>query len=226
MISTVLLDVDNTLLDFNACALASMQDAFCAFDLPFSKEVVFPTFLRINDQLWAQIEEENLTKREHYQIRWNLILKELGIDFDGIRLEEKFVEGLHHYAVPISGAMELVSYLSKRYSVCVASNAPCSQQKQRLKTAGLFSYFDRFYFSETIGHQKPSKDFFTFCLKDLEILDPRQVVMIGDSYKADIQGANSCGITTIWYDAKNSWRRSRSGADHIVHGLLEIKKIL
>ena len=92
MISTVLLDVDNTLLDFNACALASMQDAFRAFDLPFSKEVVFPTFLRINDQLWAQIEEGNLTKREHYQIRWNLILKELGIDFDGIRLEEKFVK--------------------------------------------------------------------------------------------------------------------------------------
>ena len=108
----------------------------------------------------------------------------------------------------------------------MASNAPCSQQKQRLKAAGLFSYFDRFYFSETIGHQKPSKDFFTFCLKDLEILDPRQAVMIGDSYKADILGANSCGITTIWYDAKDSWCRSRSGADHIVHGLLEIKKIL
>ena len=106
MISTVLLDVDNTLLDFNACALASMQDAFHTFDLPFSKEVVFPTFLRINDQLWAQIEEGNLTKGEHYRIRWNLILKELDIDFNGIRLEDQFVEGLHHYAVPIQGALE------------------------------------------------------------------------------------------------------------------------
>ena len=226
MISTVLLDVDNTLLDFNACALASMQDAFHTFDLPFSKEVVFPTFLRINDQLWAQIEEGNLTKGEHYRIRWNLILKELGICFDGIRLEDQFVEGLHHYAVPIQGALELVSYLSKKYMVCTASNAPCSQQKQRLKTAGLFSYFDRFYFSEAIGHQKPSKDFFAFCLKDLRIQDPEKVVMIGDSYKADIQGANSCGIKTIWYDAKGSNRVDTSCSDHIVHSLLEIKNFL
>ena len=111
MLTTILLDVDNTLLDFNACALASMKDAFAYFHLPFSKDTVFPVFLEINSKLWTQIEDGVLTKEQHYQIRWKTILQVLGIPFDGVTLEKKFVECLHEYAIPVEGAGELLEYL-------------------------------------------------------------------------------------------------------------------
>lgn len=225
MISTVFLDVDNTLLDFNACALASMQEAFAYFGLPFSKEEVFPVFLRINSALWTQIEEGTLTKDQHYQIRWKTILKELGIDFDGITLENKFVEGLHEHAIPVEGAQELLEYLKPRYTLCVTSNAPYEQQIHRLQLSGFYEYMDSFYVSETVGYQKPAKEFFDHCLQDQNV-KKENVILIGDSLQADIQGGQNTGICTIWFNPQHKKCTLKTAPTYEIDQLKKIKNFL
>ena len=88
MIKAILLDVDNTLLDFNKCACTAMHDAARDFSLVLP-ENAFSTFRRINDGLWQQIEQQTLTTDELYRIRWALIFRELGIDFDGPSFEAR-----------------------------------------------------------------------------------------------------------------------------------------
>ena len=44
MIKAVLLDVDNTLLDFNKCACAAMYDAARDFSLALPERTPFPLF--------------------------------------------------------------------------------------------------------------------------------------------------------------------------------------
>ena len=223
MIKAILLDVDNTLLDFNKCACAAMLDAARDFSLALPEDA-FATFRRINDALWREIEEQTLTPEELYRIRWALIFQELGIDFDGPTFEARFYHYLTTSAEKVDGADELMAYLQGKYTLCIASNAPCQQQVQRMEKAGYLPYLRHFFISEDIGAAKPSPRFFEACLAALAPLQPHEVLMIGDSLTADIAGARACGIRTCWY--RHGSDRDGSIADYCVADLRDICRIL
>lgn len=223
MVKAILLDVDNTLLDFNKCACAAMLDAARDFAIPLP-ENAFAVFRRINDGLWRQIEEQTLTTEELYRIRWALIFRELGIDFDGPTFEARFYHYLTTAAEKVDGADELMEHLQGRYILCIASNAPYFQQVQRMEKAGYLPHLRHLFVSEKIGAAKPSPLFFEACLAALAPLQPHEVLMIGDSLTADIAGANACGIQTCWY--RHGSAKDGSIADHCVADLREICHIL
>ena len=219
MIKAVLLDVDNTLLDFNQCACAAMYDAARDFSLVLPEEA-FPTFRRINDELWRQIEQQTLTTEELYRVRWNQIFTELGIDFDGPTFEARFCHYLTTAAEKVDGADELMAYLKGKYVLCIASNAPYFQQVQRMEKAGYLPSIRHLFISEEIGAAKPAPRFFEACLAALAPLRPEEVLMIGDSLTADIAGARACGIQTCWY--RHGSDKDGSIADYCVADLREI----
>lgn len=74
MITTVLIDVDNTLLDFNECAKATIKTAFKNRKLNYN-ENVFSVFKEVNDILWCKIETGEIDKQTLYQLRWKTVLK-------------------------------------------------------------------------------------------------------------------------------------------------------
>ena len=114
MIKAVLLDIDNTLLDFNKCSELAIKKSFLEHGLSFTNEV-FPTFLRRNDILWKNIEKGEYTRELLHKERWNIIFGELGIDYDGIKIEKSFLDNLYDCVVLIDGALEIVKYLSEKY---------------------------------------------------------------------------------------------------------------
>ena len=208
-IKAVFIDIDNTLLDFNKCALWSMQKAFEDYHLSFESSM-FDTFNMINNRLWLRIEKGELTKEELYACRWNMIFAILGIDID---------------AEPVDGAHELLKYLHGRYIVCAASNASYAQQIKRLNNAGMTEYLDRIFISEQIGFSKPQKEFFERCFEKISPIVPSETVMIGDSLTADIEGGASFGMKTCRYN-HNLTNESSDLPDFTVCSLSEIKKYL
>ena len=222
MVKAILLDVDNTLLDFNKCACAAMLDAARDFAVALPEDA-FSVFRRINDGLWRQIEEQTLTTEELYRIRWTLIFRELGIDFDGPTFEARFYHYLTTAAEKVDGADELMEHLRGRYILCIASNAPYQQQVQRMEKAGYLPHLRHLFVSEKISAAKPSPRFFEACLAALAPLQPEEVLMIGDSLTADIAGAKACGIQTCWY--RHGSDKDGSIADHCVADLREICEI-
>lgn len=220
----IFLDIDNTLLDFNKSSKESIIQGFDKFGLTYQNHI-YDVFIEINDDLWEQIERKEIDKDTLYKIRWNLIFKELGIDFDGHIFEEYFIKSLDYIAVAVEGALELLEYLSKKYTVYLTSNAPYQQQITRLKIADMLKYVDKVYTSEKIGHSKPSKEFFDFCIQDLNIVDREEIVIIGDSYTADVQGGINSNIDTIWFDRTNKSRLDMQ-ASYRVSFLHEILNIL
>ena len=223
MIKAVLLDVDNTLLDFNKCAMAAAHAAARDVGLVLP-ENIYPVFRRINDRLWHQIEQRQLTTEELYRIRWQLIFDELGICADGVAFEALFRAHLDTSAEPVDGAAELLAYLHGKYILCIASNAPYDQQMQRLEKAGMLHYMSHLFVSEEIGAAKPSAAFFDACLSALSPLQPQEIMMIGDSLTADIAGARACGMRTCWY--RHDGETARGEADCCVDALEEIRAVL
>ena len=61
---------------------------------------------------------------------------------------------------------------------------------------------DGLFISEEIGAEKPSAVFFHKVFETLGEVDPRQVLLIGDSLSSDMKGGQNAGIATCWYNPK------------------------
>lgn len=225
MIKAVLLDVDNTLLDFHACAEASMNAALAENRIP-KKETLFRSFLKINDGLWREIEQGVLTKEKLHQIRWNQVFADQDIDFDGVLFEKSFLKYLAQTVFPIEGASSLLAYLSGKYILCAVTNGPYEQQRKRLKAANMLSFFDHLFVSEQIGFEKPSESFFDACFAALPGISPEEAMIIGDSITADMMGGLRYGIQTCWFNYHHSEPPQDLSFTHIVNELKEIKYFL
>lgn len=225
MFRTILMDVDNTLLDFNKCAAACMEKGFQDLGLEYRSEM-FPVFLRINDYLWQEIENDHLTREGLHQIRWPWIFDKLGVQADGVAFEERFCKLLFDSHEPVEGAMELLRYLSGKYDVYVASNASYAQQANRLTLAGMMPYLKGLFVSSELGARKPSQAFFALCMERLGNPPKDQVLLIGDSLTADMRGGVDFGLPTCWYNHNHQPRDAALPIDHVVEHLWEIQDIL
>lgn len=231
MIKVVLIDIDNTLLSFTGYVKESMREGFSYFGLKPYTEEMFSIFEKINNSLWRQLEQGTLTFEELEKCRWNMIFKELGIVFDGPTFEEYFRERLCYSAILEDGAEDLLKYLSRKYTLCAASNGPFEQQLNRLRIGKMSDYFTYCFISSQIGAQKPSKQFFDYCfnaLRETEYPDlaPVEVIIIGDSISSDISGGIDYGMHTCLYQKNEIPDRNDPKADHVVSSLVEIKNIL
>ena len=225
MITNVLIDVDNTLLDFNKCAEEAIKICFSKWNLAYSDKV-FPVFIEVNDSLWQKIETGEIDKKTLYQIRWKTIFDKLGIDANGPVFEQDFRNVFTDSKEAVDGAYEILDYLSKKYTVSVASNASYQQQLIRLSNADMLKYFAHIFNSEQIGHPKPEPKFFDACFEKLGNIPKEEVIIIGDSLSADINGGAVYGIKTLWFNYGKADIPNNVKADFIVNSLDEIKNIL
>ncbi len=223
MISTVLMDIDDTLLDFNLCAKWAMEETAKQMELTLPQDT-YQHFKKINASLWKQMEKKEITVEGIYCVRWNRVSQEIGVPFDGKAFERHFREHLSQSTLQVDGAIELLQYLSGKYQIYAASNGPYHQQIQRMKLAGMDCYLSGYFVSEKIGHPKPTKEFFDVCYQETHAANLDEMIMIGDSLSADIQGAKDYGIKTCWFDKEG--KGIAHAADYTVNHLLEIKAFL
>ena len=231
MIKAVFLDIDDTLLSFSGYVRQSMREGFAHYGLPAYEESMYAVFEGINDGLWKQLERGEIDFDQLVAVRWNLIFRELGFDFDGPTFERYFRKQLFWSAVPEPGAPELVDYLSGRYLLCAASNGPFEQQVNRLKVAGMYRSFAHVLISSQVGAQKPEAAFFDHCFeelhRDLPGLRPEETVLVGDSMTSDIAGGAAYGMHTILFQKVPGDRPvGRYVPEHVVHKLQDVQRYL
>ena len=225
MIRAILIDVDNTLLDFNRCAESVIRAGFAEHGIPYGPDV-FPVFTRVNDALWRRLERGELTRERLHAVRFSLIFQQLGVEQDAEAFERRFVEGLAQSHEPVPGALALVKYLSENYITCVASNAAHAHQLRRLSLAGMLPYFHHVFTSEQVGFTKPSEAFFAACFAALPGILPKETLLIGDSLSADIQGGADFGVQTCWFNPGGLDQPASPRPDFTVTRLDEIQRIL
>jgi putative hydrolase of the HAD superfamily len=138
--------------------------------------------------------------REHRCILFdwgNTLMREFS-EFSGIMASWPRVEAIPH-------AQEVLAQLHPDWLLALATNAVLSEEADiwaALGRAGLDQLLDKVYCYRTIGHKKPSPEFFAHILSDLK-LDKSCVVMVGDSFESDVLGANRSGIRAVWFNASS-----------------------
>lgn len=224
MIEAILIDIDNTLLDFRKCSRIALKHGLDIYGIEYRPEM-YPTFERINNALWYEIELGTLDIAGLYKVRWNRVFNALGIDVDGEEFEEHFVRFMHDAAEPVDYAHETLTYLAQKYRVYAASNAPLEQQRKRLTDAGMMSCLSGLFTSEELGCSKPDSAFYTACFDRMGNPAPESVMAIGDSIHADITGATAYGMKTCWFNIHGN-PIPEEKPDYIINDLREIRNIL
>ena len=225
-IKVVLVDIDNTLLDFNKCARVALKAALEKNGFAYTEDM-YPVFERENNKIWKELEMGIVTRDELHAQRFSRILKALGLDEGkGALVEETFQQEVGEGAEHVTGSLEALKYIGARYPVYAASNARQARQVKRLAKAGMMPYIKGVFSSEDMGANKPAAAFFDGVMARLPGVAPADCVLIGDSLSADILGGKNYGIKTIWYNHDRLPVPDDCPADHVVDAITDIIGIL
>lgn len=223
MIKAVLIDIDDTIFDFEKCSKNSFLKTLEKFNLKF-KEEDFSYFNKVNDILWTKQKLGEINIKEVFMKRDYLMGKYFNLDIERGLFNDLFVKFLYDEIEMVDGIEDLLLYLSDKYKIFTASNGIFKMQENRLKKSNLDKYFDKIFVSDKIGFEKPDKKFFQKIM-DLTKFSNDDLIMIGDSIKSDIIGAKNSKIKSIYFN-KEDKKISDKNFTYQVKNLSEIKKIL
>lgn len=221
----LLLDVDDTLLDFGAAERSGICEVLIAYGVEPDEEKI-ALYSRINAGLWKAFERGEIVRDTIMEVRFGKFFAELGKEVNGPEAERLYRAQLDASAVMIEGAQEILDYLSEKYELYVITNGVSETQYHRLAKSGIDRYMKDIFVSEDAGCQKPKKEFFEYCFSRMGTSDVDRMLVIGDSLTSDIRGGNNAGIDTCWFNRKGAKCPSDISVNYEIHKLEELKKLL
>ncbi len=220
----ILLDLDGTLLDFIQAEKVAIGQTLQKFNLPSGEEQI-ALYADINAKLWRDLEKGEIKKEKMVLLRFQKLLQQLGAKADPVQMNNEFLKCLSLQAQPYPGAAELLEELAEFATLAIISNGSSRVQLSRLEKSGLLPYFDELFFSEDLGANKPSPKFFNQVLKKLGVKNKANVLVVGDSLEADIQGGIQSQMDTCWCNFTQQEEPKKPKPTHIACNYVELKQI-
>ncbi len=225
MIEFVLLDLDDTLLDFHRAEAEALKKTLLHFGIPPTDTAV-SRYSAINDAQWKKLEREELTIDEVRLRRFELFFAEFGIDRPAEEAKSFYESRLSEGHWFMEGAEALLAALHGKYRLFLVSNGIVEVQESRVASAGIAGFFDGIFFSESVGAAKPKKEFFDVCFAAIPGFDRTRAVIIGDSPTSDILGGRNAGILTCLYNPKGKPPHPTIKPDYTIAALDEFPHLL
>ncbi len=212
MIKRILFDLDNTLIPWEEEWDLSIPKTFDYFNIPYEDDIIQRFF-------------EVMHNYERYHKRYNKI--EMSKYFrNNINKEipDIFVDVWTGYLSDLvpkdnSKIVDILEYLSSKYSLVVVTNWFKDQQVSKLKKFGILKYFDDVITADEYD-KKPRNEMYEVACRGF---NKDEVVMVGDSFKVDIKGAMDYGLYSYYY-TKIDPRRGRKFK--VIRDLSELKEYL
>ena len=224
----ILLDLDNTLYDYDFChkeAFKNIQSLLKKrFDISFFRSKKLYNYSR--DYVKKQIP---LTASSHSRILYfQVMCEKLEIDYVNLNLELNDL-----YWKIFFSKMKLKDYAlnflknckKNRLKVNILTDFTLNIQLKKIKKLKIEKYISFVTSSEECTFDKPNKLIFLKAIKKLN-LNKRRICLIGDDFNKDIEGAMNNKIFAFWLTQKKLKRKNNPKFD-IFKNFKELnKKIL
>lgn len=225
-ITTILWDVDNTLLDFNYSMRNSLKQCFRTVGLQVTEEMI-DRYAEINEGWWKRLERGEVTKAQLLNGRFIDFFAEFGLEeLDVEKFRKDYQRNLGNIYSYLDDSLTICKSLQMKLKQYVVTNGVASTQRNKLGLSGFADIMEEILVSEEIGYEKPSKEFFEYCLRQVDEKDRRKILIVGDSLTSDILGGNRAGIKTCWYNPKELPLQEGFSVDYEIGDLHQIYDIL
>lgn len=224
--STLLWDLDDTLLDFKYSQAYALSKCFHSIGRKLKPEEL-ELYAGINQSYWKRLERGEITKKELIPGRFVSLFEQLGIkgvDVESFRLE--YQEALGSVFAFRDDALTICQSLRGMVKQYVITNGVTHTQLHKLRLSGLSEVMDGVFISDEIGCQKPGREFFQYCLEHLEEKKLEKILIVGDSLTSDMLGGIRMGIPTCWYHPDGTANDTNVYPDMEIKDLHQIYDVL
>ena len=202
-IKAVVFDLDNTLYDYDSCNKLAEKELFrtIAKEFGISEEDAEKLLKKAKNHIKNQLSDEVAASHNRLLYMQN-VCEQVGknplkyaLDFYNAYWDTMLENmGLFEYVKPL-----LEELKRKHIKIAILTDLTAHIQYRKLESLGISEMIDYLVTSEEAGAEKPSEKMFNLVLKKLE-LKPEEVLMIGDSVKKDIAGADTVGMKTLLFE--------------------------
>lgn len=203
----ILLDIDGTLINFDK----TFSNAFAStleFGGCVANESNIKRYHDCNDEAWYEsgldnVDDPSVCRIYHpgyrnYLLNTGKKAKEhMNLSQNAEALTAHFIHSMGNFAVLNHNALDVCKQLSLTHTLCIASNGLTDLQMGKLSS--LSPYISYYFISEDMNCIKPEKDYFSYIFNKLGCT-AGECLMIGDSLRNDIDGANKSGIASCYYN--------------------------
>jgi len=195
----VLLDMDDTVFDFQRAERSCIFAAAAQFGLELS-EAQYAQYSEINRLQWEKFERRETTTERLRVERFEQFFDRQGIESVApAEFSEAYLEHLAGDTTLIDGAADMCRALCRRgKTITIVTNGIYKNQYSRVENSDIAPYVKFMVASEEVGAAKPESAIFKEALRRCGCGDPKDAVMVGDLLYADIYGAQKCGIDGVW----------------------------
>ncbi|WP_407264931.1 YjjG family noncanonical pyrimidine nucleotidase [Tenacibaculum maritimum] len=199
-IQHIFFDLDHTLWDFERNSELAFQRIFEERKIPVSITDFLKIYKPINFKYWKLYREEKVSKEVLRYNRLKETFEELTYSISTeliIAISEDYINFLSDYNHLFEGTIEILDYLKEKYELHIITNGFKEVQHLKMEKSGIKKYFTHIITAESIGVKKPDPKIFAYAMK-LAKATPKNSVMIGDSYEADVIGGLDMGMSVIY----------------------------
>lgn len=224
-ITDIFFDLDHTLWDFDKNSFLALERVFISHKIDLKVSDFVKIYEPINFEYWKQFREERVSKLE---LRRGRLIDSFGKFEMSFHISEidamatSYIDELPIDNHLFDGTIEILDYLAEKYMLHIITNGFQEVQLLKLKNSGIHRYFKTVTSSEEVGVKKPNPLVFETALKKANT-HYRKSIMIGDTFEADILGAEAVGMKTLFYNYR---KEAIPSSYKLVNNLLEIKSHL
>lgn len=221
----VLFDADHTLFDFDKASSEALAEVFILHNIDWH-EGQYPDYKRINRQCWLEHEQGVIDRDTLVYERFRRYFDFMRLDLDPVSTQQQYFSNLSKKPYLLPGADSILSLLKGRLNLGYITNGMKEVQRPRLESIGWDSLFDVIVIAGEIGCSKPHYDYFNFVHLAMDNPDKSQVLVVGDSLTADIEGAMAYGFDSCWYNPGREDCQTERRPHHMINHLDQLREIL
>lgn len=220
----LILDLDNTLLDFDRAARRSLISAFRRFGITPDEEHI-NAYRQINHRCWRAFEAGEIDVDTLKDLRFRLLVENLGVSISPDQINSFYLTTLSKQIDPMPGSHNFLKWANKNFSLVLATNGFKEVQRPRIAASGISGYFQHIIISEEIGYNKPDSGFFDHTFTQMGGPARKEVMIVGDNLGSDIKGGADYGILTCWFNRDQiSIPQEAPTPDFSIHRLADLLK--
>ena len=198
----IFFDLDHTLWDFDKNSGLAFEALFAQYGIDIELSTFLKIYEPINYAYWAKFRVDAISKTDLRRGRLRDSFDHFNIQISQAQLDamaETYIEELPKNNHLFDGVVNILEELHPHYSMHIITNGFHAVQHNKLHQSGLMDYFKSVTTSEEVGLKKPNPVIFKTALTKASA-EPEESLMVGDTFEADILGAEAVGMYTLFFN--------------------------